>query len=1398
MQVKTGLFYKLIAFILYLSIVQAQAQSNLSYNAYPFRHLTINNGLSHTDANVVVEDKKNFIWIGTYSGLDRYDGYRVKSFYNEINFNKSYLNRIADISIDSKNKLWIATNLGIQFFDPELEKFTAVKINNETQKDSEHEIRKILCIRDTYILTTDKNFKISLYLIRANNNLFRLPFNINALCFSFKMDNKERVWINSNTGIWVLNAKNELSKIILPTLNQKIYCSIIDKQQHLLIGTNNSIIYFPEKIETNNQLLKSYSQPGITIPLESDIGMVTDIIQSQNEYWVSTLKGLFLIKNNGFKFTVTNMNSEDNGNTLSSSYINCLLINRSENLFVATYGGGVNILDLCNNPFYSNLKSTINSKSSSEKIVRALAEDGNKIWIGFNSMGISYMDKNTGNIKLFPKKIPNEQGSINVRALKIDQQNNLWVGHTNGIAIINASRTNVYVGNSDQNLPKTEISSIAFDLYNQAWVGTWYDGLCRIRKTPKGEYQTEYFKKLFPKNTAFTSSRILNVYADNKFPDVFFSTEEQLVRLVLNKNGDLVKTYIYKADSTKKKSLSSNFVYCMERQNETLIWVGCIGGGLNKMKLLPNGGYEAESFSEKDGLKMKDIESIQIDDVGNIWLAGNELVKYNPTLKHFSSYNNYNDALFSGFKSASCKGKTGEIYFGGVNGFIYFNPHKINNNNNKILASPEISDITVNNQILNADEKSSLKKSISFLDKLSLRYFENNLIFHFTSLHFANPLNCKFRYRMAGFDKDWITTSGNKPYAGYANLPYGKYRFELQASNNDEVWSTQTKTLEILITPPWYLSIWAKCFYFLLFLLVLIAVYYYLFRWITLKKQLEITEITKSKNEQLHQLQLQFFTNISHDFRTPLTLISGAVEQMSDETVGRKKNKHLSVLQRNSNRMLNMVDELMDFRKAETNGFNLAVKENDIQMFLRNIAADFYDLADTKNIYFEVNIKNHAKNVWFDAHLVEKIVLNLLNNAFKYTKTEGAIEINILDNIDNHTSAFANQFSLNSGFSAQSYFYFLVRDNGVGISKASIEKIFNRYYQIQDSEHDPHLGSGVGLALVKNLVLLHKGHLTVYSEFKKGTEFIIAIPASEEDYLVNEKIVSADTEFATSKQQLKPQTEQQNKLKTDSTDLESLGDKTKPKLLIVEDNDEIREFLVEILHTDYAITEAIDGVEALAKIQKSLPDIILSDLMMPGMNGTKLCNNLKSSPEAASIPFVMLTAKDTLDSKIEGLNAGADAYLGKPINLSLLKTTLENLLNSQKRMKKHISSNFLSTTINDTLKLKDKEFYGLLIKTIELNINNQELDVNLLCNLLSCSRTKLYHRVTEISGKSLMDLVRSIRLHKAIQIMAEEDISIQEILTRIGIQSQSYFTIAFKKEFGLKPSEYIREIKNKT
>lgn len=1373
------MYIRIILFLILLLPFDSYAAIN-GVIQYRFRHLTFDNGLSHADANVVVQDKRGFIWIGTYSGLNRYDGYEIRSYYNELSYiNKPYLNRIHDICVSDEGLLWLATSAGIQVFDPYKEEFIPIQVRNEIHSGEEYESEKIISVGTAYILVKNNDDRIVMYKVEDSYTLTREPFHIDARCFSFYKDNKQRVWVGSENGLYVLQKDNTWSHLRLPDENGKnvaIRFSLVDRDNCLLVATERNLYLFNRNVEEMFKTADNVLTDGLLLPVDLSGGWVTDLLQDvKGDYWVSSLKGLYHVFKDKEEFVVNTIFTGNYPTSLTSDFISRLLLDSSGNLFVSTYGGGVNILDMHQNPFFFIQKKPFETNTLSENIVRAISESDGCLWLGTNSAGLNCLDRKEGKFTYYNTHSPTPFRLVSngLRALLNDSEGTLWVGHTEGIDLINLQTKTIKNVPEIVQAPLGEITSLVKDCFKQIWVGTWSNGIARIRKKENGSYETVLFKVTKPDYPAFTPSRIITIYADSIRPEILYSSGKQLIRLFLDQHGDVEKSLIYQASDAKVNSLSSNFVCSIARESDTILWIGCIGGGLNRMHLLPNGDYQSEVFSSLNGLNQKDVESLLMDDAGNLWLGANGLTEYVPEDKKFNYYRTVDGNSVNSFKvGGAYRGQDGRFYFGGIKGVVYFNPAEIKKN--KLNAKPEIASVLVNNHRLrNAGE-------------YELPYDRNNFTLCFTGLHYASPEQCRFRYRLTPFEKEWRISENGNNSVNYANLPYGDYRFELSASNNDGVWGPDVCYLPILITPPWWLSWYAKVVYAILVLSLLYAVYFYLLRWLTMKKQLEIKHLKEQQSERIHQMQLQFFTNISHEFRTPLTLMLGTIEKIALSHSW--KLSYEDILMRNVKRLMNLVDELIDFRKVETDDFKLSVREQDIHMFIEKIVTDFNLLAATKNIRFRVNIPDTIRLVWFDPEIMEKIVLNLLNNAFKYTKEGGSVEVTVDEPLS--APVFEQQYIIESGADAEEHFCLYMRDSGVGISKESIEKIFTRYYRIQDSDYDPHLGSGVGLALVKSFLLLHRGNLVVSSERGKGTDFLLTFPCSRKDY--KEEDISCDGGIILPNTKLlKYETHTNSSEKNEVTDLSSAT------ILLVEDNDEVRNFLSESLRDTYVIWQATDGQDALSVMRQQIPDIIISDLMMPNIDGNELCRIVKNENDFPYIPFIMLTAKASLEARIEGTDAGADAYLAKPVSLKLLTSVIRNLLLQKRRVKEMVSSTYLQDTYDETIQAKDKEFYDAFLQVLISELSNPELDVNLIAHKMGYSRTRLYQKVKEITDKPVMELVRQLRLKKAVQVMAEEDLPISEIILRIGIQSQSYFTNTFKKEYGNTPGQYMKKLKNK-
>jgi signal transduction histidine kinase/DNA-binding NarL/FixJ family response regulator len=629
---------------------------------------------------------------------------------------------------------------------------------------------------------------------------------------------------------------------------------------------------------------------------------------------------------------------------------------------------------------------------------------------------------------------------------------------------------------------------------------------------------------------------------------------------------------------------------------------------------------------------------------------------------------------------------------------------------------------------------------------------------------------------LEGWDKDWIYSGGERK-ASYTNLSPGVYTFKVKASNNDGVWNEQGSSVQVIITPPFWATWWFRTLVISLLIGGILCFFY-------VRRSMELRKLEEQQKEEMHQVQLQFFTNISHEFRTPLSLILGPLEILQQED---PDHHYYKVIHRNANRLMNLINELMDFRKSEAGVLKLHVMPGNINFFLNEIYEEFAELAIRKNITFNVHAPNNNEEIWFDRQIMEKIVINLLSNSFKYTADDGAITVEVLESWNNFTPSFENELTISNNYPGKRYLYLRVADNGIGISKDSIAHLFERYYKISES----HMGSGIGLAFVKSLTMRHKGHIRVYSERNKGTEIIIGIPVSKDDYDNNERWVFNHTEKAARFESIATKDETEPIIVTG----EPKPGSNLPHILVVDDNDELRQFLRESLGEQYHISEAIDGSTGLAKAREDYPDLIISDIMMPGMDGVEFCRLIKEDIETSHIPFVMLTAKDALDARLQGVGSGADYYFSKPLSMQLLNLTLRNILAQKQKLKDRYFNDQYAEAKELVHSKKDKEFMEQLISVVESHLINPDMDTDYICTQIGMSRTRLYQKIKSITGQSTGEFIRTIRLKKAAQLMTQQDVSLTEVMYSVGIQTQSYFTKAFKKEFGKTPSQFLKDLK---
>lgn len=1388
-----------------------------SQNVKRFKHLTINEGLAHTDAICFDQDEKGFIWIGTNSGLDRYDGVQFTNFKNDVHIlQKVYTNRILSLC-NSGTKLWVGTEGGLQLFDLEKEKFTLFRIIGNSDLVTQSNITSVQVVKNYLFILTPGGLFVGKYNERENTlNVNRISDLVKNYPSNLKDEIVQRITNNGKSKLWIGFHNCILSFNV--TDDEIIFESSIGETGtiiQLAFGFLNDLVYWDNRLwiskgesvqiislsNDNNQIRNSLktikvSDVLLNVDLPEYFSISRLLIDNYENLWGTTTKGLFLLEDplseqaKGELF----QHSEFDPLSLSVNHLNNLYRDNTNSLWIGSWGGGISLLNLEQKKFNLLLKDSNNKRASlSDSFVRAIDEDDSGlIWIGTKNKGIDVFNPQNGIVKpmysYFGMK--DRLNSEKIRSLKIGKEK-AYVGTSSGLNIIDRKSfkiKKIISSTNNSGMPNAAIYALEIDKYGQVWCGTWGGGIVVLRNNLKKEGILSITQETIP---SLSSNIVTNLFFDERKNEVLACTNKGLNKIILDHKGN-VDEIVYYREYDGEGSLTSEYLWPLIKENDSMYWVGTFGGGLNKIQLTKEvsdshtGKYCASSYFPVNG-DVWDIESLLEDNNGNLWLGGRGLSRFDKKTGEFWQFD-VNDGLQSnGFKIGSAlKAKDGTFYFGGINGLNFFNPNDIKKN--EILSKVGLTRFKIQNQEILPGQKINgrivLPVGLPYVQKINLTYQENNFSISFASMNYSNPEKCHYKYILEGYDEDWHVITGEYPVANYSNLEYGDYIFKVVASNDDGKFGSEMVSLKLHISPPWWLSFWAYTFYLVSFVLVLYSLYRYQSKMLTMKNNLKLVAAEEQKKEELHQFKLQFFTNISHEFKTPLTLILSPIERMlSNEVDVKEQKKLLTLVDKNAKSLLNLINELMDFRKAEVGKMQMKFRETNFKLLANEIIENFIPYCDQKRITVVQDCEKDI-DVFLEVESVTKIMNNVIYNALKFTDECGEIHIKVeKGSLNQLKPEFKFSHTVSDDFRADEYAILRVRDTGVGISESSIKQVFDRFYHINEKTQ-LHLGTGIGLALVKSLVLLHKGIITISSERNVGTELLVAFPVGKE-HINPDDIVANEEESYLIEDLLIEESELEKSQNLDE------GEKKELSLLIVEDNVELRKFLTEHYKKDFSVLEAENGKQGVDLALQEIPDIIISDVMMPEMDGFELCKILKQDINTSHIPIVLLTAKSTMENQIEGTKIGADSYISKPFSTRLLDVKIEGLLNFNEVLKNKYASDVFASTRDIVKNRKDQKFLDQLITLIEDNIDNNEFTVAQLCKELGLGRTNLYKKVKSLTGQSLGQFSLTLKLKKAAKILVSEDVSITEVIYRVGINSNSYFTKAFKAQFGVTPSEYI-------
>ncbi|WP_255479960.1 two-component regulator propeller domain-containing protein [Chitinophaga sp. CF418] len=1101
--------------------------------------------------------------------------------------------------------------------------------------------------------------------------------------------------------------------------------------------------------------------------MKSDV--VSQIVQdNKGLIWVgSDHGGVTLIdKRNNFRTSYL-LNDPKDPKSLSQNSITTIYKDDDGIIWLGTYKQGVNYLNsnIVQFPYYHHQE--LNAKSLQYDDVNRFIEDrqGN-IWIGTNGGGLIYFDRKNSTFKQYLHD-PNNSNSLSanvVVSLWIDHKDVLWIGtYLGGLNSFDGKKFSHYRHDDldTSGLSDDRVWEIFEDREHHLWVGTLGGGLDRFNR------ETNKFDHFRDRTDSQLSNYIFAILQDRK-GNLWIGTDAGVT--VFEKNGNTPVFYRY---TNENSNLSNNNVSCLLEDSKGRIWLGTPEG----LNLFDEQTKEFQILTTSDGLPDNMILNILEDNHQTIWLSTpnglcNVIPKQNNNGLTFSiiNYDETNNLQNREFNdNAALKTRAGELIFGGPFGFNIIDPDEVKRHayhtrivftGLQILNKNVEPGGLINNRIL-------LPQSLSKLQHIDLKYKENVFSIEFASLDFGRDTRDKYAYMMEGFNADWFYTDGTQRRATYTNLNPGHYVFKVKVLGRDGSWSS-VKTLQINIEPPFWRSPLAYIIYILI-----AAVLFLLARRITLDRIHMRFEVQQQRREAqrahaMDQLKTKFFTNVSHEFRTPLSLIIAPLDRIIKQTDDNEQKKQLSLVQRNAKRLLNLVNQLLDFRKIEVQEVKLHPSIGDIVRFCADISQSFIDIAEKKKIRFSFSSGVDSLEIYFDKDKIEKILFNLLSNAFKFTHDNGTVSINLtyhppVNNEGDGTLAIE------------------VKDTGIGIPIDQHERIFERFFQTEVPESMVNQGTGIGLAITKEFVKLHNGIITVKSEPGKGTCFTVLLPAKK-IYESSARAVANLISTENAAQIISEEGKKSGRKKT---------------IIIVEDNEDVRFYLKDNLKEQYHIEEATNGKEGWEKIKLINPDLVVSDIMMPLMDGVELAKKIKTETMTAHIPVILLTAMGSEEKQLEGLKAGVNDYITKPFTFEILASRISNLLAQQKLLQKRFQAQVEVNPGEVTITPVDEKFLKQALEIVEKQIDNPDFSVEDLSREMCMSRVTLYRKIVSLTGRSPLDFIRSIRLKRAAQLLDKSGMSVSEIAYQVGFNDPKIFTKFFKEEFKITPSQYLANIRNK-
>jgi len=1342
------------------------------------KHYNIQEGLSQGVVNSIVEDSESLLWFATEDGLNRFDGYNFKVFkYNKSSGNGFTDNFVQSLFRDSDGILWISSRSGLMRFNPDIETFDLYKHDFKS--------KTVATPNDVSFITegSANNLWVAWYgngfgsFNKTNNQFTRynkstIPDLTSDHTVTMIEDDYGILWVGTqNGGLNVFNVGNGqiVDKIEalsnpaeLPSLN--IRCIVQDSRKNIWIGTSNGlVVYLREK----NQFL-NFDTAHESIGRKSIFSLLSD---SNENLWIGTQgNGLFRLDLRQFntqavhRFVFNKIQNLDDFD-VSRRTIQSFYEDSNGNIWIGTFGDGVYMLSKQKEKFIKIQKVLHQGSTFTSVPFYGMCYDqkGN-LWFGTDGNGLYKRDPNGGESHYVANEGPGSLKDNAILSACSDSKGRLWFGtYAQGVFQYDerADAFIHYVYKGEQaNAGASDVRVIFEDSRGNIWVGTNRGGLCLLDISTRSYRHPESFTGLL------------------KEGDVRAIREDRFGNLWLGFYGDGLYRFNYSnnsldgffQDASSSKSIQSRVIFALNFDGSGKLWIGTAGSGLFCYN---PGSNILTGYSEAQGLGNNTVYSILIDKNNNCWVSTNAGVsKVEASSGKVVNYLSLDGLQEGQFNPSSGLHNyiAGYMCFGGTHGLNVFYPEQIQET--RLDSKVIISGLQIFNRPVSVRDtiegRTILERVINKTETLVLEHDESVITFEFVGLNFSYPEKNQYAYMMEELDNQWNFV-GSQRSATYRYLKPGSYVFKVKASNQQNEWGEEFTSLNIRIKPPVWRTPWAYGLYVLAGI-----VFGFLFlrfgrKQLSLRKRLKIEKAQRKYEQRMAKEKLTFFTEISHEFRTPLTLIMGPLEEMLTKEGEQSPNwRKLNMVYRNASKLLNLINKLLDYRKIESGNVILKIAESDMISFVEEIFETFRDLAKKKNIKFTFSSDRPSINVWYDKEKLEMVISNILSNSFKYIGTGDEIAISV-------NQQTADRYP-------HGRVVIKVRDNGIGIPKKHLGSIFDWFYK---GENSGTMNSGIGLSLAKKLVHLHKGEIFVESAEGKGSVFSIKMPLGK-DHFKPEEVTIVKSDLPTTAA-----------VTLNDPPEELPGHKGVSTLLIVEDDDEIRTFLREYFESEFKIQEATDGDTAFEMANSVHPDLIISDIMMPGKDGIELCKILKENVRTSHIPLILLTARTSLTHHKEGIEIGADAYITKPFSPEMLALTVNNLLQSRKHLMRFYRTLFInndtSGETNNTGNTPDERFLHSVYDHLKLNLDKADFNISELADALNMSRSLVYKKIKMLTGLAPVEYIRSLRMQEAAKLLRSHQYKVFEVVYMVGFSDLKYFRQCFAKEFGASPSEYMKQ-----